>query len=251
MFVYGKRPVERTLGRVADFCPFCREITPHRMVRIGYALHVYCVALTVGDEIGRYVRCVRCHSRWERLGPEYTGIASGRVRSIDELIERTNPDIREEFADRLAVEQQIVQGLVAVEGRHELLLEPFLLLDEPVEQRAKATQVDFVSGVLLLLGAVAGVSWVAMNTSGRAADLLVRSAIGLASLVLFGLAIAALATDLRRYINRIIMPRLVRALRPLQPTREELETTMARLREEGLAIGRRLPAETLCRRLGV
>ena len=75
-------------------------------------------------------------------------------------------------------------------------------------------------------------------------DQAIVAALGITG-VLAVITLVLLATDGRRYTRRAILPVLVRALRPLRPTPEELDAAREALKSRGGKIGKLLKTEAI------
>ena len=57
LFIWGKKRVERNIGKVADFCPICREVRMFQLIRVGVADHIYYVSFGEGYHTLQRMRC--------------------------------------------------------------------------------------------------------------------------------------------------------------------------------------------------
>jgi hypothetical protein len=156
------------------------------------------------------------------------------------LIEMTRPNIRLELRERLALEEKLQKSPAAfsAQEREALLLEPFRELDREIEQLDKGTLQQKQAkmwGVLAMM--------LAMGTSGALFHFnedkmvwIVTPGIVAFVGVWFGILIAA---EIRGMKQRIT-PSLARALRPLRPTKEELQMILNRCRAAGLHAGKKV-----------
>src|SRR5262245_61448677 len=105
----GHRRVEYREGRVADFCPVCREIQPFNFFRVSKVMHVSGVTVDSGEVLGHFVRCASC-SFQSYIQPErYAAIHPRDNSPLETLIEVTFPTIRAACAERLEWEGLIRQ----------------------------------------------------------------------------------------------------------------------------------------------
>lgn len=132
-----------------------------------------------------------------------------------------------------------------------LLAEPFHAMAHAFDRNLgpyggleRLTGFSLLATFLSLFAFIGVVFAVVLGEKGRGTPLW-KAAIALG--VAFGLSLAgtvyAVATQDRRIAKRRIVPFLVRALAPLQPTRAELADVIVRLRDRGLLIGRKLDPE--------
>src|SRR5262249_54627318 len=91
--VFGTRITPGLLGRVAEWCPNCRQIGPGRVMRYGEHVHIYFIPVTKTSHLFDEVVCDVCR-RAQRVGrtqyPAYVDIRENV--SLDDLIRRTNPE---------------------------------------------------------------------------------------------------------------------------------------------------------------
>jgi hypothetical protein len=162
---------------------------------------------------------------------------------LEELIVRTNPELRKEAGERLALESRIRSGTLGPEERRPLLLEPFRMLDH----RIRAAQGEPPGQVFTLALCAIPLSILGLLSSGIFANK-VPEALGPACGGVLALSILILLRTAVRRLNGIskvsrvlrleVYPLLGRALKPLNPSRSELEQVVATLRQENGAAGR-------------
>jgi len=241
--VWGTKAVVRRLGYAADFCPICREIRAFQIQRIGKAGHLYGLTLGSGQLIGHERICLECGVTLRAEASTYQEIARKRPGpDLAALVAATFPRVRERHAERLAVEEQVARRPGSLEGglRAALLREPFLLVSPEVERRFAQTQVDPRAAAAFGLGLVA-----ALGVSALLARVVPggRSVAGGAFWVVFTAGIAAaVALGLQsggRFLRSAVYPKVARALRPLDPSREELEEVLGELRRQGAKLGKK------------
>ena len=227
--VWGKKAVYRKLGHVADFCPFCREPKAFRLRRIGLAGHLYYISLTQGELVGYERTCHDCGTALDIEGGHYHAV-SKQALPLPDLIHETFPWLNHTFGDRLALEEQIRRDPMALspEQRQALIRQPFFLLSPKVEAHSAKGHIDSGLGLALaatLVAVLFGPPLVhALLPAVELAELLLGFlGIGLA------LVVWQIIASRPRYVRRTILPPLTRALRPLQPTRAELEAVVSEM----------------------
>lgn len=238
--VWGTKVVRKGRGRRADFCTLCRDFRPFRVVEVRSVGHVYYIPIGRGTTHGFEETCEGCSlSRATDLSGGHPTTSGDRHADIDALLADTNPDARREWAGRLALEGRIRANTLTPEERPAAILEPFLLAEGLLIGRTSATRFDAASG-LGCLGTIVAfflVMSVGRSLFGGNADqaigaaLAVSGVLGVATLVL-------LATDGRRFARRKVLPVLVRALRPLRPTPEEIDAAREGLKARGGKLGK-------------
>ena len=248
--VWGKQPVYRRLGYVAHFCPICRAPKPFEIRRVGSAGHIDYVSFGSGALVGYERTCQECGTSLQAEPADHAAIAQ-RLAPLPELVRETFPQLEQVFAARLALEEQVRfnPASLSPDDRQALIRGPFLLMSARVDQRFARTHIDIGIG-LAIAGAIAltmfGPGLVQLLAPG--ADdgplVLIFLAIGLAAIVWQ----AAAARP--RFVRRAVLPVLARALRPLKPTRHELEAIVAELGQLKHKMARRIDVAELQAQLG-
>ncbi len=227
LIVWGKKRIERNLGQVADFCPICRDVRAFQLIRIGLAGHIYYISFGDGKLVGHVIRCGECGVELGvNADSRYTHFEQDRQVELEVLIRNTFPNLREAYANRLETEVRIKRtrlSLSADEYKH-YLMEPFALLNPLVERRfANSTQMDKESGMgclaTVLIGA--GLFFGSMKFNGPTQDKILLAAL---LLVVLGTTYTFIQMHLGpgRFFRAKLLPPLVKCLKPLQPTREDL-----------------------------
>ncbi len=242
IFVWGTKRVERNLGLVADFCPICRDIRAFELVRIGLAGHVYYISFGQGKLAGHIIRCTECGLDLGVQPTRYTRVEKDSRVGLEVLIRDTFPNLRETCAARLEMETRIKRSRSSLsqDEYKRLLIEPFALLNPQVEQRlAKSTEMDKESG-LGCLGTVligGGLFFGSMKFRGPTQDKILLAAL---IFVVVGTIYTFIQMHLGpgRFFRAKLQPSLVKSLKPLQPTREDLVDCFGRCKTLGLKIGK-------------
>ena len=224
------KPIEpkieyRSEGRVADFCPFCRAVRAHLLLTKVQTINL----VDSGEEVGWVIECETCGA----LLPSHPRIyarTDGDVReSLDELVRSSSVEMHPALTDRLMREVELQAGELDEEDRWRLLLEPLQLSHEGRES-TRALLHRFLTVVVGLLVAIALAC--------------IPSSVTVTSLSFFGgFTVSAAAwwflfarkadrADRERWLRR-----LVHALRPLRPRREELLAAGRLLAKHGNPLG--------------
>ena len=245
--VWGTRIKRRSVGRVADFCTVCHEYRPFRLVRVGAAGHVYGLSFGGGRLVAHERVCEICDTPVETPFERYTAVSKDKAADLETLVRETHPALAEQTVARLALEERARNGQATPEERHDLLLEPFLLVNPLVEeqqQQGRLSPQGRTAGAAAVFLFVALMVVMGMSTPERNYE-----KAGAVVATLFAASLVVLlfhwATSMRSFIRREIEPRLVRALGPFNPSPEELESIVSHLKDGGLATGRKLRAHKL------
>ena len=243
MFIWGKKYVYKRLGYVADFCPLCREVRAFELKRVGLAGHIYYISLTEGELAGHEMRCTGCDTEYNAK-PEIYARPSKELRTLRELIPLTFPNLATHHAGRLALEKAIRDPFAKVsqQDRMALIREPFNLLSPKAEARYRASLVDHGSIAAFFAALIPG--------SLAAAGLVAILPPDLEPAIWVGLLIASTVVawiwslySRSRFIDKGILPPLIRALHPLKPTIGEITAVLKDMKALGLRIGNKLKPE--------
>jgi hypothetical protein len=244
IFIWGRQKVERRMGWVADYCPVCRSVRPFRLTRVGIASHVFFISASAGDLIGFVGECKDCGASREVDGTQYQTIEKKLPAELQQLIQLTHPTIHAGM-----VGGPLSENAQAKAAREQALLEPFKAISPMVEARfgEKSGKFDFESGMGCLSSVVLAVSFllvVMMMNMTTLRQFLVYT-------LLLLIPVAAIYTVVqmclvsRRFVARKVLPPLANALRPLNPTRDELATCLARLKNLNSKIAQKVDADSL------
>jgi hypothetical protein len=249
LIVWGTRRVERDQGGVADFCPICRELRAFHLVSVHKVFHLYSVSIGAGELVGHLLRCGSCETTYSADPSRYPATGESVDGDLEALIRSTNPRLREERSDRLALEERIRRSPVGLpaDQREALLAEPFELLNPRVEERARFWKRFDRRSDLGCLGTVV-VFFLLLFLCTQLHEP--------ASKIVAGLAFAAIPIGVtctillvvhapRRFARKSIVPRLVRALAPLAPLPEEIAHCLERCRAREMKIGKAVEADRL------
>jgi hypothetical protein len=239
--IYGTKVRQRRLGRRPDFCRICRKIRPFRVEQIESVSHLYYIPLGSGKIHGHIKSCEDCGVAFDADVDDAMQCSRVRGSDLAELIASTNPQVAKECSERLELEQKVKSRKLTAAERESLILEPFVLLNPALQHRASQVYFDRVSTLALLATIVLplGVLGAGKAVSHVSDDSLSTIALALAGfLALF--TIGALVTDKSRFCRRTILPNLARALFPLDPSFDEIDQALAKLKTMGWAVGKRI-----------
>ena len=244
------RRVEKTLGVVGDFCPFCHTARPFALKRAAWK---EVIGTGQGKTLEYVIVCSTCGAllgadpmAYEKLEPK-----GARPHNLRALIEDTHPQFWRTYAKRLAFEEELRRspGTIPPETRAGYMMELFRLLNPMVTTCYKNhLRFDWRSGVSCL--ATLTISfWLYCDPPAFVKRLPVSAFTGHESLTvlvagsLITLALLVLAPG--RYFRSRLLPRLARGLAPLQPMREELDALLVKCKAMGMKIGRKTKPEEL------
>jgi hypothetical protein len=229
---FGRTINHRTLGRAADFCPFCRGFRPFRVLQVETIRFFYLIPLGGRDPLSLSRVCESC-GLLSPVAPEgYQALSNDPDADLETLISQTNPNIRRNWASRLLLEERIAARKITPGERAGLLREPFEMAAEVLARRNDEGKLDLPSGVGCLGTVVLPVACMtilplAWQASGDSIELVAVVAGGCS----LAFAVLAIVTDARRHARKAILPRLISSLRPLDPSAEEIEMILESFRQ--------------------
>jgi len=238
IFHYQKEtPFE--VGYVADFCVIERKITVQRVQAIHASHYVMFFRILRGPAVRHDRTCCGCGMVVPTGELKYASFEAEASWSIDALEIRTNPGVAERYRELIEFGREIARGTtIDPELKLALLKEQFALMEGIAAQQWRGeTRLDRTSVV-----------WAAASTALFFGGIVITGELGPQSERLdaigwiFGagllLMIANAVVFFRapgRALRRKVLPLLVAALRPLRPSREELDQLLAQMRVEGFA----------------
>ncbi|MFN8434336.1 MAG: hypothetical protein U0V18_09955 [Anaerolineales bacterium] len=242
--VWGKKRVEKALGHAADFCPICRDITPHRISRLGVAGHLYFVALGEGELVGHVGECTNCKTKRLVDSRKYKTFLFAPGNDIEKLIKETYPKLRLDRAERLEIEKKIKENhTFSHEEREVLLIEPFKHLSGKVEERYANAKFDKESdlGCLITIAAlvISPCLSIVISQTDTAQNILSLSS-GLIFIFGFIYTVVQLMLSPNRFVKREITPILAKALAPLNPQKVELQKCLNFFKTGGHRLGQKI-----------
>ena len=252
--VFGTTHVGKALGAVADFCPVCRNVREFSLVSVKEYSHLFWVSLVPRRFVGHVIVCRDCGLELPSSVDAYKGVLH-EPAGIEELVEETNPSLGRRLAGRLEIEDLLrARGpqSLAPDLRVDLLMESFGLFAPQIERLStlrwrfdsRAMTILFLSLVGIALGVNAPlVSNPILQNCGYVA-------LALTVLVGFPGFLVALLRAPRRTLNNFILPGLARALRPLEPTEDEIEHCLKALKKERSPVARFVKSKRLWEELG-
>jgi hypothetical protein len=251
MIIYfGRTSVDRPLGRAADFCAFCRGVRAFRIYQVESVRSIYFFRLGGGIDVGQSKVCESCKLRSAVSPQGYRTLSTDPDVDLEALIAETNPEIRRNFASRLLLEERIKARKLTPGERAGLLREPFEMAAEVLARRDEESRLDLPSafgclGTFLLPVACLLLLPLLWKTTKDTLETVVVVVAGCLLVFTF----LAIVTDARRHAKRAVLPRLVEALRPLDPSVEEVELIFESLRQARSPLAEVVTAREVSNRL--
>lgn len=252
IFIWGKKTKLKKQGTVADFCSICRDVTACDLSEVRVVRHVYHIPLGSGTLMGHVNRCQTCGTSYKADVKDYPSFSNDGTRDAAVLLEAAGSGVKARIAKRRELEKRMRARSLSVEERTALLREPFVVLSPRVDVRLGTTHFDWTSGGALLATIATFILLVSLS-DGFSEPLKTDFGIAAVAAILFG-ALATvwfLFTDTSRFVRKRLHPLLARALSPLNPTSEEIDAVVKRLKTEGLSLAKKLKPAKLIEDLDV
>jgi hypothetical protein len=252
---FGSKRVDESKGYVADFCPICRQPQRFQFFEASIKKTFNGVTYGRGKFLGRFIQCQECRWRCGVDSERYARMQREPGLSTEVLIEQTFPNLRIVLRERLALEEKVQRspGSLSRAERATLLMEPFEVLSPMADERSQSasTTMDKTSslgclGTAVIVGGLFFFS--ALCLRGRTQDK------GLIATLIAGIIGVAYCLWLmhwgtRRFISDTLVQLVVRALKPLHPTREELMACLQECHARGYILAKEMKVDELWRRL--
>lgn len=126
------RPHEKSLGYAADYCPVCRKLEAFQIFEKQLRYHFwYLIPMGCGESLGHRKICGACETKSEGFLNAYREISRTQEKSLETLIAKTNPAVRETYKEKLFLADQLATDKVALDetARHRLMMEAFSLAE--------------------------------------------------------------------------------------------------------------------------
>ena len=241
MIIWGRASGRSKIGYVADFCPFCRDVTQLRVTRLYSYLHVYFVRIGRRRTQGHEASCEGCQMAWTVDVGEYAIVSVRKRDSLLECIAETNPRLADHPTPRMCLEERVRANAITADEREALIREPFRILAPALENRYGAsTPIDAQTWQIFLVSTLGSLG-VMLIGAQLAWDWLVM--LGLVVLFIgLPLSLISFANTHRRYLRRYVYPALAQCLVPLVPSESDIEQVLKALQRAQLIAGRKIKA---------
>lgn len=125
--IWGSAPIETPIGFAADFCFVCRKITAFSVNRVSKAPHIFFIPVGSGKTLGHTQTCQTCRATADCECSRFAQLDHPFDEDLERLAAATFPTIRQDFSERLAIEERIAADADTLEPevRRKLLMEPF------------------------------------------------------------------------------------------------------------------------------
>ncbi|MDQ7826875.1 MAG: hypothetical protein RDV48_29015 [Candidatus Eremiobacteraeota bacterium] len=222
---------QRRLGYVADFCPYCRGLRCFSFVEINLVTRFMLIP-TRKEFVREEIKCSACKIRLLSEKKRYTAIEKKPLPPV-KLMEKTLPGFNNEFAHRLALEEtlELEPHSLPCETRQFFIREIFNVLSPDLDFRCSTCCIDLPVAI-----ALTGIFALPFLTYLKLADLVssevLDGATAISALACLGALVIVIRGEPRRYLRRVLLPKLVKGLRVIEPLREELVTCLEHMARE-------------------
>lgn len=249
LLVWGRKWYTRKLGFVADFCEICRRPQPFTFERRSLIGHFWYLPMGETHAVQHQGRCTLCATPIHPEQARYAQVVKKKTASTRDLLAATLPNHEQLLQQRMAVERLVRDDVAALSPatRRDLLVRPFVALSPVVEQRFATLHLDAWAGAalasLFALPLLMHAIWAQVSPDDADSG-------GLAGLTMSAALIvwAAIGAK-RRWIRKVVAPRLTDSLAPLHATDAEITGIIGELRTHKHKLGKYLrPADLQSRR---
>ncbi len=251
MIIWGKKRIDKKLGYAAEFCPFCRTIQPVEIHDLSMVPHLYFLPLTAGKNLGPLACCTICQLKFPVDASRYARLLPEEPSTLETLLRETFPDLREFYAERLALEKKVQHRRPLQPGeRKSLLIEPFESIAAMLEMRfSDSIPLDKETGLSCLLTLLIPLTFscLAFLFMENIFGLVLKLFSFLAVLVGIGVTVGFIFTTNRRFLRQKICPILAKSLKPLNPTEPEIEAILQGYQQQLPIVGKKIKARILIR----
>lgn len=218
---FGEKTGRFKVGRVAAFCPICRDVSVHRLVSVRKQMHVQGLGIGRGKELHEETTCEVCGLLRAVESGGFAGFSRPRDKhSLEEVIERSRPDLMEEFAERFEIESRL-DRLTPAE-RAALISEAFTSVNYMFQLKSGEILKDVWFALLLAVFSMAGVALIILVCMAQPPAVWPSVLIGIVSMLLVAMIWRG-ASARKRYARRVIAPMLARCLAPMNLSTAEAE----------------------------
>jgi hypothetical protein len=234
MRAFRRKTKKTPRGFTYDFCSVCRDIKEVELFKIETTTKLYFATLTESGTL--FSICRECRSTWINDSPVFE-----TTLPLEKLVSKA--DIYKKYEKRLEVETRVKDDPMNLssESRKELLLEPFLVMDSMSEWIQKnPAKFDITSG----LGCLFTILFIALI-------IFIPTYIPSFKRVFSDIAIYAIAGSIvtsliiiyngaSRRIKKEIKPKIIQAIKPLRPTKDELREVKNELKAQDCKIVKKI-----------
>jgi hypothetical protein len=240
--IWGRKLTRRRAGYVADYCLICRAQRSFELDEVRSVKHLYYLSLGAGQILGYERKCTHCGTAFNANTGAYAGVSKALVQ-FEELKRVTFPNLDAATKAQAALEERIRRERLTPAERRALIEAPFVYLSPKVERRFAATHIDkeiamaLAGAIGLLIVAPAVGKWLFPDSP----ELMFVVFLALGA----GLVVWQVIASGTRFMQREIVPVLAQSLKPLHPTRQEIDAVLGELRKVKQIIGRKLTGSGL------
>lgn len=224
LVIFGYKLVHKRMGRAADFCPVCCELSPFDVCAVRQAFHVYWIPLWRKGTFAHDEVCDNCgFSRHINLS-KYEAISRNPQAAASELQAETNPDFRARWKERLDLEARIRNRRINPDERKAMLTEGWMAVAEYAGPGQPRPRVNVGVGLWLLAALGFLIAMVIAASSGNLRNQLLIGRIFTACAVLSVLLAGyCLVREFVRFRSKNSYDLLAKCFERLAPTASEIE----------------------------
>lgn len=227
------RPIrfgEKRAGWVADYCTMCRDVQAHELIR---------GRRDPQGQVPLFAACSVCGVRRSTQADRYLAISPAKMPTIADLVRKTFPRLPLAVYNRARLDLDAVNGRLPLPERAETMREGIVDLHYLMPKRRHW----LLWPVLWFLSTVICTAIVGNIPDPNTKQLDIWRVIALLGIFVLPVVIVGVVwwypgRRFRRDRRTVIIPAVVRSLRPLKPTVDELEAVQAWLASTGNPMAR-------------
>jgi len=242
VIIWGTTIKRTPLGFAADYCPGCRAIRVHRVVRIGAASHLWYVTFGSGKHVGYEATCEDCGFLHWSEKDRYEDFVKQPPLELDALVRSTYPYVRGRFGDEL--ERAARLRALSPEERLDEIRDAFgpleYLLQRQQDKPANTPAVWFLGITTFVLFAALAAWFILVAVKSRRPIDTVTTVLFFSMLAGFLATLIAMAFRNPHFLRHKFRPRLRQLLAPLDPKLDELQVVWEEARAEKFILAKKL-----------
>lgn len=234
----------RPIGWVADLCPICRDLRAFEVNELRRVARVYFVPLGRGSLEGCEITCVDCQSVMEAPEEGYEAV-SNRRRDPAQLVSMTNPGLLDRAEDWFERQHKVAKGSLDKAERTREIVTVLRALDHMAWVRSRGGPEELLTALCIIVFFVVLIGTV-MTWAGSPTW---RIVFAVTAAGMLAISTTLVLTHRSMAAGRHLLPRLVRALEPLEPTQDEIDAALMLAQRQGLRIGRYVTGRRVLREM--
>jgi len=222
--IWGTKHTSKKLGYVAEICPSCQAARAVDVRRLGFANHLFYLAINEGGLLGYEGECSVCSRRFGVEPTNYIEFHKNDKLPIEELIHKTNPSLNENDHEAIMSQQRFSQ-----------VKDAFIRFSKSIEDRydggihwdkySIATLISTIVVAIFVSKIISSSSWLEKINDQVISipGIIVVLGTMLTFIVMYG--------EPHRFMKKNIIPSIRESLKNINPSKSEIEWCMNALKK--------------------